>query len=333
MKKQRLSFKKRIVAAVILLLLIGTIYNIYDNNRLLVAEQDIFLSDLPESFDNYRILQISDLHGKYFGEQQIELLEAINGMEYDCILFTGDMNKYENSDSKSSQSILELLNGIENKETVFWIDGNTGPFAIETVNGSCTGKLTDMGKTIEQAGAKVLLSPIEITKGNDSIWFVPELCQSDIQMNYLAVTEDMFETIEDYQNVISYGQSLQKWYDLLNENGQMKIRVNHYPIQADLTRDIWKTMGYLDYGLSIAGHYHGGQIRLPLIGALYIPSPTSGIKNGYFPKQNEVKGLNQIVDMQQYISAGLGASASISFLNFRLFNTPEINLITLKCEN
>ena len=117
MKKQRLSFKKRIVAAVILLLLIGTIYNIYDNNRFLVAEQDIFLSDLPESFDNYRILQISDLHGKYFGEQQIELLEAINGMEYDCILFTGDMNKYENSDSKSSQSILELLNGIENKET------------------------------------------------------------------------------------------------------------------------------------------------------------------------------------------------------------------------
>lgn len=56
MKKQRLSFKKRIVAAVILLLLIGTIYNIYDNNRFLVAEQDIFLSDLPESFDNYRIL-------------------------------------------------------------------------------------------------------------------------------------------------------------------------------------------------------------------------------------------------------------------------------------
>lgn len=110
-------------------------------------------------------------------------------MEYDCILFSGDMNKYENSDSKSSQAILELLNGIENKETVFWVDGNTGPFAIETVVGSCTGKLTDIGEAIERAGAKVLLFPVEITKGGDSIWFVPELCQSDIQMNYLAVTE------------------------------------------------------------------------------------------------------------------------------------------------
>lgn len=320
------------LVVVILLLFIGAIYNVYDNNRFIVAEQSISLTNLPESFDGYRILQISDLHGKYFGEQQTELLEAINGMEYDCILFTGDMNKYENSDSTSSQAIVELLNGIENKETVFWIDGNTGPFAIETVNGSCTGKLTDMGKTIDQAGAKVLLSPVEITKGDDSIWLVPELCQSDIQMNYLTVTEDMFEHTEDYQNVISFGQSLQNWYELLNDNGQVKIRVNHYPIQADLTQDSWKTLGYLDYDLSIAGHYHGGQIRLPLIGALYIPSPTSGIKNGYFPKQNEVKGLNQIVDMQQYISAGLGASASISFLNFRLFNTPEINLISLSLE-
>ena len=80
-----------------------------------------------------------------------------------------------------------------------------------------------------------------------------------------------------------------------------------------------------------SGHYHGGQLRLPFFGALYIPSPTSGIANGYFPKQNEVKGLNQIIDMQQYISAGLGSSASISFLDFRLFNTPEINLITLRC--
>ena len=152
-----------------------------------------------------------------------------------------------------------------------------------------------------------------------------------IQMNYLEMTEDMFESTEDYQNVILYGQELQKWYEQLSDNGQVKIRVNHYPIQANMTQADWDGLGYLDYDLSIAGHYHGGQLRLPFFGALYIPSPTSGIANGYFPKQNEVKGLNQIIDMQQYISAGLGSSASISFLDFRLFNTPEINLITLRC--
>ena len=172
---------------------------------------------------------------------------------------------------------------------------------------------------------------MDYTREGESIWLVPELNQTDIQMNYLEMTEDMFESTEDYQNVILYGQELQKWYEQLSDNGQVKIRVNHYPIQANMTQSDWDGLGYLDYDLSIAGHYHGGQLRLPFFGALYIPSPTSGIANGYFPKQNEVKGLNQIIDMQQYISAGLGSSASISFLDFRLFNTPEINLITLRC--
>ena len=45
-------------------------------------------------------------------------------------------------------------------------------------------------------------------------------------MNYLEMTEDMFESTEDYQNVILYGQELQKWYEQLSDNGQVKIRVN-----------------------------------------------------------------------------------------------------------
>ena len=28
----------------------------------------------------------------------------------------------------------------------FWVDGNTGPFAIDMINGSCTGNLTKIGK-------------------------------------------------------------------------------------------------------------------------------------------------------------------------------------------
>lgn len=151
-------------------------------------------------------------------------------------------------------------------------------------------------------------------------------------MNYLCAAEDLFETAENYQDVTSYGQQLQRWYEALNQNGQVKIRVNHYPIQANMTQEDWSALGYIDYALSLAGHYHGGQLRLPFIGALYIPSPTSGIRNGYFPAQEEVKGLHQIQDMQQYISAGLGSSASIPFLDFRLFNTPEINVITLQRE-
>lgn len=123
MNKKKLSVKKIVLVAVILLLLIGTIYNVYDNNRFIVAEQDISLTNLPKNFDGYRILQISDLHGKCFGEKQTELLDVINSIEYDCILFTGDMNKYEDSDSKYSQAILELRMALRTKKPYFGLMG------------------------------------------------------------------------------------------------------------------------------------------------------------------------------------------------------------------
>lgn len=206
--------RKTGLAAVLLLIAAVTVYTIWDNHRFVIVEQTILIDNLPNEFDGYRILQISDLHGKSFGEHQA----------------------------------------------------------------------------------------------------------------------DRFASEEDFENVLSYGTKLQAWYEQFNGSDAVKIRVNHFPMQANMAQEDWEALGYIDYDLSIAGHYHAGQIRLPLIGAIYIPSPTSGVMNGYFPKQSEVKGLNRILDMQQYISAGLGSSASISCLDFRLFNTPEINIIELKCE-
>lgn len=158
--------KKRYYVLITIFLLIAfcVVWNIYDNQRFVVTEQTVTLDDLPNSFDGYHILQISDLHGKYFGENQLDLLSAINQLDYDCILFTGDMNKYEESDLLSSQAIFDLINGIEKKEMAFWVDGNTGPFAIDMINGSCTGNLTKIGKEIEESGVNVLISPVEITR-------------------------------------------------------------------------------------------------------------------------------------------------------------------------
>lgn len=104
-------------------------YNIYDNERFVVVEETVALAQLPESFDGFRILQISDLHGRTFGESQAELIGAINALDYDMIAFTGDMNRSDTLDSSAEASapILNLLDGIKNKEYLFWVDGNTDP--------------------------------------------------------------------------------------------------------------------------------------------------------------------------------------------------------------
>lgn len=295
------------------------LYNFYDNNRFVVKRQNIYLDYLPKEFDGYQILQISDLHGKQFEKNQENLIQKINGLNCDCIVFTGDMNKFEDSDITSSKAVLDLIKGIQ-CETILWVDGNTGPFVLESINGCYTGQLTEIGKKIEDLGVTVLIEPYEVIINNQSIWFLPDFNQSNIEMNYLNETDI---------NIFSYGRKVQIWINEFKTNQDIKIRIDHYPLQANITKEEWDTLGYVDYDLSISGHYHGGQIRLPWIGALYIPSVTSGIYNGYFPSQNEVKGLNQILNTQQYISTGLGSSASIPFLDFRLFNTPEINVLTL----
>ena len=84
------------------------------------------------------------------------------------------------------------------------------------------------------------------------------------------------------------------------------------------------------YDLIIAGNNHGGQLRLPIIGAIYAPGEYG---KKLFPNKEKVEGLSQINGVYQYISKGLGASGDYSFMRFRLFNAPEINLITLKKSN
>lgn len=339
MKGGKLKVKFRYIILCVLGFLVSTtvVYTVWDNNRVIVEKQDIYLDGLPKEFDGYRILQISDLHSKYFGEKQECLVTLINSLEYDCILFTGDMNKNVEEEYKdTSKAFLSLVENLDNKKNMIWVDGNSDVSTIISIEGFSTGRLTSTGENLAKMGICILTEPVSIEANGRKIWFVPDM-MNEMTLNtmYEKSSLDMMgisEELDEYQDIVSYGESLKQWNNYFKNNeDEVMIRVDHYPLQTNLTEDEWDNCGFPNYDLSISGHYHGGQIRLPFIGALYIPSPTSGINSGYFPEQIEVKGLNQFLNTQQYISAGLGSSSTISFLDFRLFNTPEINLLTLKC--
>ena len=69
------------------------------------------------------------------------------------------------------------------------------------------------------------------------------------------------------------------------------------------------------FNLVLAGHSHNGQVRLPLIGALYTPIKAKK----YYDEFYKIKNTNL------YISSGIG----VSQINFRLFNRPSFNLYRL----
>lgn len=72
--------------------------------------------------------------------------------------------------------------------------------------------------------------------------------------------------------------------------------------------------------LTLAGHTHGGQVRLPLLGAIVVPG------QGLFPKYDY--GLFQEGGKSMIINGGLGES----LLPVRFCNRPEIVLIKLEAD-
>ena len=77
---------------------------------------------------------------------------------------------------------------------------------------------------------------------------------------------------------------------------------------------------YLDADLVLTGHAHGGQVRLPWIGGLFAPGQS------WFPKYTE--GFYTMEDTTMLVSRGAGNSHRIP----RVFNFPELVLLTLRCE-
>jgi predicted MPP superfamily phosphohydrolase len=93
---------------------------------------------------------------------------------------------------------------------------------------------------------------------------------------------------------------------------RLRIGVVHSPYQRSL--NAFERSGYQ---LVLAGHTHGGQVRLPGIGAL--------VTNCDLPREL-VRGLSRWGDAWLHVSAGLGTS---KYAPFRFACRPEATLLTL----
>lgn len=96
------------------------------------------------------------------------------------------------------------------------------------------------------------------------------------------------------------------------------IENTHYTILLSHSPGIIKQNEPIPADLILSGHTHGGQIRLPLIGALIAPG------QGYFPTYD--KGTFHISDgLHLYIDSGAGTTR----LPIRFLNKSQISLITI----
>jgi hypothetical protein len=87
-----------------------------------------------------------------------------------------------------------------------------------------------------------------------------------------------------------------------------RILLNHYPEMSD-------RLNGARFDLILAGHSHGGQVRLPFYGAPVVPYGVGRYDHGYF----ETKGG------PLYVNAGIGTY----YFPFRFNCLPELTVITL----
>ena len=96
--------------------------------------------------------------------------------------------------------------------------------------------------------------------------------------------------------------------DITGNPGVKRILLTHYPAVVDSIKDE-------NYDLILAGHSHGGQVRLPFFGALIVPSDVKKYQMGtYLTPAGRL-----------HVSSGLGTY----WLPVRFFCRPEITVIEL----
>lgn len=231
---------------------------------------------LPESFDGFRVVQLSDLHGRQFGKDNDLLLRQISKMQPDIIAVTGDLLDMDGEKSRS----LALLSKLSAIAPTFFVTGNH-EWSVSDVQ--------TLLNDIRAAGVTVLENQgLLLEKNSQSILLggVHDPCGFRDQPDPWTVGQALRESVgpETFFLLLAHR----------NETAEFWAET-----QADLV---------------LAGHAHGGLVRLPYFGGLI---PRHG-QRGY------ESGLYQSGETQLYISRGLGGRG------LRLFNRPEISLLVLR---
>ncbi|KQU63537.1 phosphoesterase [Bacillus sp. Leaf406] len=93
----------------------------FQNNALVTTKLEIESSKIPEAFNGYRIVQLSDLHGKSFGPNQARLIQRVKKSKPDVIVFTGDLVDAKRYDPGPGLTLLKELSTLA---PVYIISGN-----------------------------------------------------------------------------------------------------------------------------------------------------------------------------------------------------------------
>ena len=231
-RRKRKKARRRAFIIILLVVLLVYAFN-YSNSEIVAEEYTVTLAGLPESFEGYRIAQLSDIHGNSFGEDNIDILAILREQEPDIIAITGDIS----DDDNPPRNVRRLLEQLVEIAPVYYVTGNH-EWSARHID-----ELMDM---------------------------MAELGVTPLRNEYVLLSEGgstlVLAGIDDKNGYADMKTSSELMSEILAAEGDSPtVLLSHRPDEAE---DYW-AMGY---DLVLAGHYHGGVVQIPKVGGLVSPA-------------------------------------------------------------
>jgi predicted MPP superfamily phosphohydrolase len=240
------------------------------------------------------VLHLSDLHLTLADSRRLAFLERLAGERVDLVVLTGDML----GEPAALDPVLDVLGRFRPRLGAVAVLGSNDYWAPR-FRSPLTYFLGPSSRRHRSSGRnpwRELVAGLE-TRG----WTVLSNRRGRLGDVELAGMDDPHIRRDDPEVAVP-------------PDGEVRLRLGvvHSPYRRAL--DAFERNGY---GLLLAGHTHGGQVRLPGVGAL--------VTNCDLPR-DQVRGLSRWGSSWLHVSAGLGTS---KYAPFRFACRPEASILTV----
>jgi predicted MPP superfamily phosphohydrolase len=275
---------------------VGLVYGIFRGAyKYRLHKVQIPSSNLPNEFDGFKIIQLSDMHvGSFVDATALEeAFEIVMKQNADLILFTGDL---VNNTADETEGFLPVLQKLKAPYGVYSVLGNHdyGDYIEWNSAGAKADNFERLKRVHAEAGWRLLLNEnLPVQKNGQEIGLLGvENWGGNLHFKKYGNMEKAYQGSEKYP---------------------FKILLSHDP--SHWNKEV--SMKYTDVDLTLSGHTHGMQFGIEIPGLKWSP-----VKYLY----PQWAGLYKRENQSLYVNRGIG------FIGYpgRLGIWPEITLIELK---
>ena len=264
---------------------------LYDSNRFVVVQHTFCDSRIRK---NMRAVVLADLHDKQFGKDNCCLLEAIRAQKPDMILIAGDIVTAK--PGRKLDKAINFLKKLAAEYPIYYANGNH-EHRLELYPEEYGDMAVRYEKALKEIGIDRLVNSHA------------ELVDAGIAIYGTQIDNIYFRRFRVAPMEKDYLAQLLGHKD----DGKFNILIAHNP-------DYFPQYAAWGADLVLAGHVHGGMVRIP--GWKGIVSPAVRL----FPKYDG--GLFRIGKSTMLLSRGLGMHT----IPIRLFNPGEVLVVDFESE-